>query len=330
MISPTVTISQLRALVATVDEGGIGRAADRLGLAQSAVSQQLSTLERAVGMQLLDRQPGPIPAVPTPAAAILVEHARAILARIQVLGADAVRLREEHLGRVRLGCFMSVGARILPRLLAEIHSRDATVEIEVVERDVDEELVDGLAGCEVDLAFVTLPVRSGPFAWRELLTDPHVLLAPASHPLSTRTTAPSVTELAALPLIGFRNDPSEERRLEGVLRAHGLEPRVVLRTDNNLAIPELVAAGLGVAIVPRLALPELSEDRRLRAIPLAAATIPPRRIGICWHAERHLGRAAETVLQLAQEVCASLALDPRGTSRSAEAARARAVATDDR
>jgi len=124
--------------------------------------------------------------------------------------------------------------------------------------------------------------------------------------LAGRRHAPEVEDLASLPLIGFRNDPSEERRLEGVLRAHGLEPRIVLRTDNNLAIPELVAIGLGVAVVPRLALPVSLADERLCAIGLAETTVPARRIGICWHSERHLGRAARVVRQIAQKICADL------------------------
>lgn len=116
-----------------------------------------------------------------------------------------------------------------------------------------------------------------------------------------------MAQLAALPLIGFRNDPSEERRLEGVFHAHGLRPRVVMRTDNNLAIPELVARGLGVAVVPRLALPELDADERLTAVPLDAEAIAPRRIGLCWHADRQLGQAAATVIAIAGAVCEAVA-----------------------
>lgn len=303
MISPAVTLLQLRALVATIDHGGIAKAAAALGVAPSAVSQHLSLLERAVGITLLERQPGPVAARPTVAAQALVGHAREVLRRLDVFGADAGRLRDEQLGHIRLGCFMSVGARILPRLLVEVRRRHHTIEIDLVERDVDEELVEGVISCELDLAFVTLPLRPGPVMSRELLVDPHVLLVPADHRLAGRPASPSVADLAALPLIGFRNDSTEERRLEGVLRSHGLTPRVVLRTDNNLAIPELVARGLGVAVVPRLTLPEQMVDDRLAVVPVPPETIPPRRIGLCWHAERHLGRAAETVIQIAQDIC---------------------------
>jgi len=202
---------------------------------------------------------------------------------------------------------MSVGARILPRLLAQVAGADGAIGIELIERDADEGLLDDIASCALDLAFVTLPLRPGPFEAVELLRDPHVLLVPAGHPLAERRRAPSVEDLASLPLIGFRNDSSEERRLEGVLRAHNLEPRIVLRTDNNLAIPELVAIGLGVAVVPRLALPASAGNERLRVIDLAETTVPARRIGVCWHSERRLGRAAGVVRRIAQQICADLA-----------------------
>ncbi len=303
MISPAVTLPQLRALVATIDEGGIGRAATKLRVAPSAVSQHLSMLERAVGVALLTRSKGPVPARPTAAAEVLVTHARDILRRLDVLAADADRLRDERRAHLRLGCFMSVGARVLPRVLAEVRDRAASVVIDLVERDADDELIAGVIASHVDLAFVTLPVRAKNLAVRELLVDPHVLLVPADHALARRDRQPTVAELAALPLIGFRNDPSEERRLEGVFRSHGLRTRVVVRTDNNLAIPELVARGLGVAIVPRLALPEVDADRRLAAIGLDAGVVAPRRIGLCWHADRQLGQAAATVVAIATDVC---------------------------
>lgn len=303
----SLTLLQLRALVAVVEEGGIGRAAARLDLAQSAVSQHVASLERSVGMSLLERRPGPVPATPTAAAEVLVEHARAILARVEVLQADVASMRGDQIGRVRLGCFMSVGARVLPRVLAEVATVEPAVGIELIERDADEGLLDDIASCAIDLAFVTLPLRPGPFEALELLRDPHVLIVPAGHPLAARREPPDAEELAALPLIGFRNDSSEERRLEGVLRAHGREPRIVLRTDNNLAIPELVAMGLGVAVVPRLALPATADDTRLRVIALAETTVPARRIGICWHSERRLGRAARVVRGIAQQICEDLA-----------------------
>jgi DNA-binding transcriptional LysR family regulator len=306
MITEAVTLSQLRVLVAVVDEGGIGRAAHALGLAQSAVSQHLASLERNIGEPLLVRRAGPVRATPTATATMIVAHGRAILERLEVLGADVLEMRDGGARRVRLGCFMSVGARILPPLLARLAEGPEAVDVELIERDSDDDLVDQVADCTLDLAFASLPLPDGPFTAVELLADPHVLLLPADHPLAQRRRAPRLDELAELALIGFRNGLSEERRVDGILRSGGREPRVVLRTDNNLAIPELVAVGLGCAILPRLALPDSAADPRLRVIDLPAATVPPRRIGLFWHSERRLSPAAATVRDITRDVCREL------------------------
>ena len=306
MIVEAVTLTQLRVLIAVMDEGGIGRAASRLGLAQSAVSQHLATLERVLDLRLLDRRPGPVPATPTESAEIVARHARAVLERIEVLSADVAGLRAGRRQPVRLGCFMSVGARILPGILAEVSRRLERVRVVVTERDGDDELLDAVRSGELDLAFTTLPVPQGPFAWLELLRDPHVLVVRADHVLARRRRAPRLADLAELDLIGFRNDSSEEGRVEGVLRGNGHEPRIVLRTDNNLAIPELIVAGLGCAVLPRLALPSAADDPRVTVIPLPGGLVPERRIGLAWHAERNLGPGVDELRAIAVDVASHL------------------------
>src|SRR6478672_5688513 len=112
-----VELRHLAALQALADEGSFGRAADRLGYTQSAISQQIATLERLVGERLVERPGGPRPVTLTEAGATLLHHARAIVARLQAAQADLTALSAGEGGSLRIGTFQSVGARMLPEVI---------------------------------------------------------------------------------------------------------------------------------------------------------------------------------------------------------------------
>src|ERR671922_672957 len=122
-------LRHLVALKAIADEGSFGKAAEKLGYTQSAVSQQIATLERVVGLRLIDRPGGPRPISLTEAGRILLRHAEAIDARLQAAKADMEALRAGEAGRLRIGTFQSVGARILPALLRRFSETRPDVEI---------------------------------------------------------------------------------------------------------------------------------------------------------------------------------------------------------
>src|SRR3954470_20827277 len=112
-----VELRHLAALQAIAEEGSFGRAAKRLGYTQSAVSQQLATLERIVGEKLVERPGGPRPVALTEAGRLLLRHAEAIVARLQAAQADLQALRSGESGVLRVGTFQSVGARLLPEIM---------------------------------------------------------------------------------------------------------------------------------------------------------------------------------------------------------------------
>ena len=114
-----VELRHLAALQAVAEEGSFGRAAERLGYTQSAVSQQIQALERIVGQQLVERPGGPRRVSLTEAGELLLRHAAGIVARLQAAQADMAAFSEGSAGTLRVGTFQSVGARVLPRLLRE-------------------------------------------------------------------------------------------------------------------------------------------------------------------------------------------------------------------
>src|SRR6187549_686073 len=129
-------LRHLVALKAIAEEGTFGRAARRLGYTQSAISQQIATLERIVGQRLIDRPGGPRPVSLTEAGELLLRHADAIAARLQ---AAQAALDAGDAGPLRIGTYQSVGAKVLPALLREFTEEWPKVDITLRESSDDRE-----------------------------------------------------------------------------------------------------------------------------------------------------------------------------------------------
>jgi DNA-binding transcriptional LysR family regulator len=300
---PGLELRHLNALEAVAREGSFGRAADRLGYTQSAVSQQIANLERIVGDRLLDRPGGPRKVTLTEAGAILLGHAAAINARLEAAQADLRALGEGEAGTLRVGVYQSVGARILPALMQRFHASWPGIQLEVVETNSDSEpeTVARIERGELDLAFWITPLPGDPLAGIEVLADPYVLLVPADCHVADRSSA-SLADLGDLPLMGNHRCRTSQN-VERALRTRGIEPAIGFRSDDNTTIQNLVAAGMGAALVARLAVDE--RDERVRVVELVPR-IPPRRTALAWHRDRHRSRAAQAFVDLTVEVCATM------------------------
>src|SRR2546426_591735 len=130
-----VELRHFAALQAVASEGSFGRAAERLGYTQSAVSQQIATLERIVGEKLVERPGGPRPVSLTEAGALLLRHAESIVARLQAAQADLQALRSGEAGALRVGTFQSVGARLLPEIMRRFTASWPAVDLVLEELD---------------------------------------------------------------------------------------------------------------------------------------------------------------------------------------------------
>src|SRR5271156_405721 len=137
-----VEVRHFAALQALAEEGSFGRAAIRLGYTQSAISQQIATLERLVGEQLVERPGGPRPIALTEAGRMLLRHARAIVARLQAAQADLAQLAAGESGSLHVGIFQSVGARILPEVMRRFAQAWPHIEVELRESHDDSRLAD--------------------------------------------------------------------------------------------------------------------------------------------------------------------------------------------
>ena len=290
----------LAALEAVGKEGSFSRAARRLGYTQSAISQQIATLERIVGERLVERPVGPRRVSLTEAGELLLRHAEGITARLAAAQADLRALSEGAAGPLRIGTYQSAGARILPAVMRRFTASWPLVDVRLTESD--RELLELVERGELDLAFIVFPLEEGPFEAVELLRDPYVLLVPADSPLAERGEPPPLREIAALPLIGYRHVRDVDR-VEARLRDRGMAPRIVFRSNDNLTIHGLVAAGVGAALIPRLGV----EPSHPGVIALeVGGKLPPRLIGIAWHRDRYQLPAARAFVETAQNVCAEV------------------------
>jgi DNA-binding transcriptional LysR family regulator len=296
-----VELRHLLALQAVAEHRSFGRAATALGYTQSAISQQIAALERAVDERLVVRPGGPRAVSLTEAGELLLRHAEAIVARMKVAQADLAAFAEGAAGPLRVGTYQSVSARLLPGLVRRFKGEFPKVDVQLSESASDDELEARLERGEVDLSFVMLPMNEAPLEAVQLLVDPYVLIVPAESPFVRRPKPPSLREIAQHPLIGYRQCRSMTA-IETAMRRAGTEPRVVFRSDDNGTVQGLVGAGIGVALVPRLTLQPT--DGSVQVVELGTL-LPPRLIGIAWHRDRYRTPAARAFVETARELCAA-------------------------
>lgn len=291
-------IRHLAALDAVAETGTFGRAAERLGYTQSAVSQQIAALERAVGASMFDRPGGPRPVELTPLGRVLLAHAREVLHRVDAATADIRRFQAGAMGRLDIGTFQSVSTALLPSLLGVLRAERPDVEARMVESDDEEELARGLIDGELEVSFLVGPAVSQ-LEQVELFVDPFMVVA---LPTDVITTVLPIARLGETPLIG-QQDNACQRRVDDGLRAAGVQPDYVFRANDNSAVMAMVRAGMGMAVMPLLALEP--DDPRTVIVPLEPP-IPPRLVSIGWRRDRTLSPTAKRVIELAREMTADL------------------------
>ncbi|GAA4674012.1 LysR family transcriptional regulator [Nocardioides nanhaiensis] len=236
--------------------GSISAAARNLGWTQPAVSQHLRALERQTGVALLLRGAGGVEL--TEPGRVLLERAEAVAGQLHMAEEELAHLTDLRRGRVRLAAYPSGAATLVPPALAALREQHPEVDVSLAEAEPPEAVALLRAG-EVDVALVfgydddaTSQGAPGPgLVWRRLGREPVDLVLPAEHPLSRRRSVP-VAALAPEPwVVGCERCRAHAL---AVCEAAGFEPEVRHVTDDYVVVQNLVAVGLGVALLPRSAL----------------------------------------------------------------------------
>jgi molybdate transport repressor ModE-like protein len=303
-------LRHLAALVAVAREGSFGRAAEKLGYTQSAISQQIAALERIVGTVVVERGGGRHGAALTPVGEVLVAHSEQVMAQLIAARSDIAAVQAEG-ETLSIGVYQSVGARLLPVALTDFVARRPDVRIRLQESNSDEDLLELVMDGELDLTFAVLPLGEAKLQFIEVLRDPYVLLVPAASRLAEpgRTLTPS--DLEGVDLIGFRECRSV-LEAEARFRGSGFPANVAVRSSDNGTLQALVAAGVGAALVPRLVFDQ--RDDGVAPVELGDR-LPPRVHVLAWHPGRRLVKPID---DFAAAVSRAVAAFSAGNARAAD------------
>ena len=245
----------IRVLCAVAEHGSFTAAAGALGLTQSAVSQHVSALERHLGATLLDRAARPVAL--TAVGDALVRHGRLPLTRLEDAEHDVAEVAERRAGRLRLGSFPTALATFVPQALARFRARRPGVTLSVLD-DHLQALLPRLHDGEVDIALVydhpaLLRHPDGELERIALFEDPFKVVLPERHPLAAATRPLDLVALRGEALIGGMPGSTWFRIVREACRRAGFDPTVEFASDDYRGVQAFAAAGLGVAVVPGLA-----------------------------------------------------------------------------
>jgi molybdate transport repressor ModE-like protein len=302
-------VKRLRILREVAQRGSFSAAADELYLSQSAVSQQIATLEREVRMKLLDRtREGP---KLTEAGRVLVTHADAAIARLDEAERELAAIAGLEGGELRLASFPSASATLLTEAVSIFHERHPNVRLSIADAEPEESL-PRLRGGELDLAlsfdYATVPSTEDRDLERTLvLTESMYVALPERHPLAKRPNVPLAELAEERWLCGSRPSSCGEVVFRAC-RDAGFEPKVGFESDDYHVMQGFISAGLGFTLLPDLALPTLRDDLVVRATDPPA---PQRRVWAATRAEGARSPATEEMVAILVEVGEAFALRSR-------------------
>ncbi|HEY8700206.1 MAG TPA: LysR family transcriptional regulator [Arthrobacter sp.] len=268
--------------------GSLTSAATALSFTTSAVSQQISKLEHEVGVALIDRHPRGV--VLTDAGRALLRYADDIDRTIEAARAEMDEFAGLRRGQLRMGTFPTVGASLMPDVVLAFRARHPEVAVTVVSARRDG-LLERLRRRDIELTLLwDYPwerIEDEDLTFERLMNDPTVLLVPKGHPIAARRTV-RIDNLRDQEWIVRAEHPVADV-LRRVCHDAGFEPRIAFAANDYQETQGMVAAGIGIALAPHLALSALRPD--LIAIPLAGS--PTRRILLAHLTNRRLSPAGK-------------------------------------
>lgn len=270
-----LNVNRLRILREVAHRGSFSAAADALSYTQPAVSQQIAALEAETGLTLLERRARGVSL--TAAGQTLVGHAESVLADLDAAEAALQAIKGLRGGRLRMASFPTAGATLMPLAIATFRDRHPDVELTLAEGE-PEEIEPRLRAGELDLALLFEfeadqgePAPGGPVAAGTpgeltrvgLLRDPLYLALPRAHRLAERRRV-RLADLREEAWVQTSAASACARYVVRCCHAAGFEPRVSFESDDYQTVQGLVAAGVGVALIPELALSVVREDIAIR------------------------------------------------------------------
>ncbi|HWE53031.1 MAG TPA: LysR family transcriptional regulator [Bryobacteraceae bacterium] len=293
-----MTVTQLECFLSIARTRNFGRAADQLGKTQPALSVQVRRLETDLGITLFERFGRQVRV--TGAGEILVPHAERILAEVKESRTRMLEVKGGNLGVVRIGVLPTVAAYFLPDVLAAFKAAFPEVIIILREESRTALLLPLIRDNEIDLAFALDAEPSSDVRCHKLLTEDLSVAVGRKHPLA-RKTAVAISELEHEKFILYKSPVHSTRKLVmEYCHNAGFDPLVEFESEQSETIQNLVAANLGITILPDMIMERrLGTDlRKVRILPPA----PSRTIVASWRTGRYLATTTRRFLQCAEKV----------------------------
>ncbi|EMD28680.1 LysR family transcriptional regulator [Amycolatopsis azurea] len=289
-------LDSLRLLVLVDELGSIGQAAASLGIAQPSASKRLSTVERRLGLVLVDRTRRG--SALTPDGRVIAGWASRVLSELDGLLDGAEALRTQHEAQLRVAASMTLAEYLVPGWIGELKRGDPGLYLglEVTNSDQAAELArEG----KVDLGFVESPGPLPGLSTRRVATDRLVLVVPVNHPWARKRRPVTAAELAITPLVVREPGSGTRETVDAALRKAGVGPaKPLLELGSASAVGNAVIAGAGPAVISELAIVRDVAESRL--VPVAVEGVDfGRELRAVWPAGRRLAGPAAALLAIA-------------------------------
>jgi DNA-binding transcriptional LysR family regulator len=292
MIAPlNVTLRQLRVFIEVSRLRSFSRAGDEIGLTQSAVSRCVRELESEIGLKLIDRTTREVQL--TDVGVNLVGTVSRLLADLDEALREVRDLGQQKRGRVIVAASPTIACRLMPRVVAAALAQFPLVTLSLRD-DVQSDVLRKVKSGEVDFGVVVGPFSADDLHGEPVMTDSFCLVARGDHPLA-RGKAVAWASLAGQPLVMLDQASGSRPIIDAVMQEHGVEADVVQELGHPATVFGLVEAGVGVSVLPWLALP-LPADSSLVALPLVPRA--ERTVELVRRRDRSLSPAAESVWSL--------------------------------
>jgi LysR family hydrogen peroxide-inducible transcriptional activator len=274
-----VNLRDLQYLVAIDDHRHFGRAADACFVSQPTLSTQLKRLEQELGAPLIERNPRQV--LLTEAGARIVDRARAILAEADDIRAIARRAQDPEAGSLRLGLFPTLAPYLLPHVVPDLHQRYPRLELLLVEEKT-EEVVARLGDGRLDAGILAVPAGDGRLECEPLFTEDFVLAVPVDHPLAEGSGPVDLSVLADEHMLLLEEGHCLRDQALAVCQLTGADERRGFRATSLETLRQMVAAGVGITLLPELSVQSPVPASDGIALRRFASPVPSREIGLFW------------------------------------------------
>lgn len=301
---------QLLYAIQIATERNFSRAAEKLHIAQPSLSQQLSKLEKELGVLLFKRSTNSVEL--TYAGSVFVDKAQQIVDMADQLRREMEDIADMRKGRLVVGSLPMTGAHVLPQVLPAF--REAYPEIEIVLIEESTKRLEQLtASGGTDVSLLSLPLVEPSLAYIPVIEEEICLAVPPDHPLSRpelKSIAIPVSQLQEESFVLLKKGQGFRAIAHDLCQSAGFDPRVVFESGNIETVQSLVAAGMGIAFIPKMMTRSDWQGRAPTYLTLEGR--PTRTLVIAYRKGRYLSNAAEAFITIFRDTLNRIGSAPKG------------------